>query len=317
MRGNQFQHQGVISVLLTILSGITLPFIVTNIKTFAQTPSTQVQCSEVRIKSYIQKLSNSEQLVYDALLACKDKAIFELIQALKSQNKQVRIMVITALGEIGSPDAVLPLSDLLANETRRDVRVSVIFALSNFGKQGVPTLITALKDRDWYIRYQAANALNEIGSDAKDAIYALNEIGFYAKDVIPALNNAVKDENVNVHSAATRALAGIKKELEQREQLDTLIKISRVEPTIVNVPPKQNVVTFAMDISPERGSSSRGRNLRLPSSIRNVESAISPRYRRIPTTVGRETVGEITKSSKLPLMCRVPALRNIFKWKCG
>ncbi|NJL63238.1 MAG: HEAT repeat domain-containing protein [Methylacidiphilales bacterium] len=190
MRGNQFHHQGAISVLLTVLSGITLPFIVTNLETFAQTPSTQIQCSEVEIKNYIQKLSNSEPSIYNALVACKNKAVPELIKALKSPNQQIRIMAITALGEIGSPDAILPLSDLLQKQTRWDIRVSVIFALSNFGKQGVPRLVTALKDKDWYIRYQAANALNEIGFDAKDAI--------------PALNSAVKDENINVRSARSR-----------------------------------------------------------------------------------------------------------------
>jgi HEAT repeats len=197
MRGQQYQYRGVVFLVLTVLSGIISPFIVT-IETFAQTPSTQMQCREVEIKNYIQKLSNGEQSIYNALVACKDKAVPQLIKTLKNQNQQVRIMVITALGEIGSPDAVLPLSDLLSKETRWDVRTSVIFALSNFDKQSVPTLITALKDKDWYIRYQAANALAEIGFDAKDAI--------------PALNNAVKDENINVRSAAKTALESIKKQ---------------------------------------------------------------------------------------------------------
>jgi hypothetical protein len=43
MAGNQYQHRGAIFVLLTVLSGIISPFIIT-IETFAQTPSTQIQC---------------------------------------------------------------------------------------------------------------------------------------------------------------------------------------------------------------------------------------------------------------------------------
>ncbi|PAX51275.1 HEAT repeat domain-containing protein [Brunnivagina elsteri] len=242
MRGQQYQYRGGIFLVLMVLSGIISLFIVTT-ETFAQNPSTQMQCSEVEIKNYVQKLSNGEQSIYNALVACKDKAVPELIKALKNQNKQVRIMVITALGEIGSPDAISPLSDLLSKETRWDVRTSAIFALSKFGKKGVPTLITALKDKDWYIRCQAANALAEIGFDAKDAI--------------PALNDTVKDENINVRSAATRALVGI------------------MEFGNVGV---SNVTVIAK--------------------------------------AGTIRTGLLTQS-KPPLMCRFPALRTIFKWKCG
>jgi hypothetical protein len=301
MRGQQYQYRGAIFVLLTILSGITSPFIVTNLETFAQTPSTQMQCSEVEIKNYIQKLSNSEPSIYNALVACKDKAIPELIKALKSQNQQIRIMVITALGEIGSPDAISPLSDLLSNERRWDIRVSVIFALSNFGKLGVPTLITTLKDKDWYIRYQAANALAEIGFDAKDAI--------------PALNDAVKDENTNVRSAAKTALVEIEKQ--KLSGVHATGQTIRIESAIVNVPPYPsdainnsgisliesagNVgsVESAIHPSPERRSSSIGKN--------------NPRIRVKPRTVG---TGLLTQS-KPPLMCRFPTMRTIFKWKCG
>jgi HEAT repeats len=245
MRGKQCQYRGAIFVLLAVLSGIISPFIVTNLVTFAQTPSTQMQCNKVEIKNYIQKLSSGEESIYDALVACKDKAIPELITALKSQNKQVRIMAITALGEIASPDAISPLSDLLSNETAWDVRASVIFALPKFGKQGVPTLITALKDKDWYIRYQAANALSEIGYDAKDAI--------------PTLNDAVKDENLNVRDAAIDALVGI---------------------SIYG----QNEIRVKLCIT-----------CAYADSVKNV----------------------ISQQKKSPLMCQVPALRTIFKWKCG
>jgi HEAT repeat protein len=288
MRGHQYQYRGVVFLVLTVLSGIISPFIVTT-EIFAQTPSTQMQCSEVEIKNYIQKLSNGEPSIYNALVACKDKAIPELIKAL-NQNKQVRIMLITALGEIGSPDAILPLSDLLANEKHWNVRAAIIFAFSNFGKQGVPSLITVLKDKDWYIRCQAANALTEIGSDAEDAI--------------PALNDAVKDENENVRFAAMKALVVIKKQEtnfmsvfeEDREDSST----SRVESAIINAPPS------SVDTNVGIGSVNGSVNV----STSRAKPVIKPSSQRASSVIS------LTQQSKPPLICRVTSLRNIFKWKC-
>jgi HEAT repeats len=233
MRGKQWQHQGAIFAVLTLLSGIISPFLVTNIKTLAQTPSTQTQCTEVEIKNYIQKLSDSQPSIYNALVACNSQAVPELIKALKNQKKQVRIMAITALGEIASPSAVPSLSNLLSTETLWDVRVAIIFALSQFGQQGVPRLVNALTDKDWYIRYQAANVLDEISSTPKDAVPTLTE---QSRTSVRTIN----------------------------EQLGT----SHVRTVIIR----------------KVGS-------------HHVASSISP--------------------TKPPLMCRVPTLRTIFKWKCS
>jgi hypothetical protein len=291
MRGQQYQYRGVVFLVLTVLSGIISPFIVTT-ETFAQTPSTQMQCSEVEIKNYIQKLSNGEQSIYNALVACKYKAVPELIKALKNQNKQVRIMVITALGEIGSPDAISPLSDLLSKETRWDVRTSVIFALSNFGKQGVPTLIQALKDKDSHIRYQAANALDEIGSDAKNAISALND--------------AVKDENIHVRFAATKALMVIEK---QELSVDTATQVStettsRVESAIVNVPSYPSEATNNSGTSRiESGHIGQG-------NVTGITNSTNVNASNVGYTI------TMNQQSKSPLMCQVLILRTIFKWKC-
>lgn len=103
----------------------------------------------MEIKSYIQKLSSSQPSIYNALVACKSQAVPELIQNLGNQNKQVRIMAITALGEIGLPSAVPSLSNLLSTETRWDVRVAIISALSQFGKQGVFTHVLRSTTKRW------------------------------------------------------------------------------------------------------------------------------------------------------------------------
>jgi HEAT repeat protein len=75
-------------------------------------------------------------------------ALPALIDALRSQNAQVRSYAALALGEIGpeARTAVSPLTELL-------------------------------RDREWTVRRQAAMALGRIGPDAKPAIAALEKLG--------------------------------------------------------------------------------------------------------------------------------------------
>jgi HEAT repeats len=309
----------VLALLLSILPALA------NIKTLAQTPSTQSQCSEVEIKNYIQKLSSSQPSIYNALVACNSQAVPGLIEALKNQDKELRIMAITALGEIGSPSAVAFLSNLLSTEIRRDVRVAVISALSQFGKQGVPTLINALKDKDWYIRYQAANALGEIG--------------FAAKDALPALNDAVKDKNVNVRAAATSTLEEIKKQElcngSNNSGVNESFKTQQQMQKYCNE--ETNTISSTNTANPIRhGIGSPQDQYRR--STRHVEKVISNQQSgtsHVNVTIngsrGSLTRDEINPKppadtyrlgssislTKPPLMCRVPALRIIFKWKCS
>jgi hypothetical protein len=266
----------------TVLGVMTFPLF-SNTQTLAQTVSTQSKCTDISIQNQINQLdkTDSNRFAYDALTACKDKAIPGLIKALKSPNKQVRIMAITALGEIGSPDAVLPLSDLLSTETAWDVRISTIFALSKFGKQGVPTLITTLKDKDWYIRYQAANALSEIGYDAENAVPALNDA-------------AIKDENLNVRHAATDAL--VKIAIYRQKEI-------RVKPCIDCIE-SSGTMRVGSAINTENTATSR-----VESAINQPTSGVQG----VPSHASRKTV----RQSKSPLMCRVPVLHTIFKWKCS
>lgn len=294
MRGMQWQHQGV----LTLLSGIILLFVVTNIKTLAQTPSTQSQCSEVEIKNYIQKLSYSQPSIYNALVACNYPAVTELVEALKNQDKELRIMTITALGEIASPSAVASLSNLLSDETRRDVRVAVIFALAQFANQGVPTLINALKDKDWYIRYQAANALGEIGSSAKEAI--------------PALNDAVKNTDVNISFSAMTALEKIKKQ----EHCDGNQSFFEY-PTGVST--EHNVQHDVKDSNNSTEIQFSAPNIRRTMTNNNKQSEIIYLGNGINPKPPADTfrLGSSIGPTKPPLMCRVPVLRVIFKWKCS
>jgi HEAT repeat protein len=68
-------------------------------------------------------------------------------------------------------------------------------ALKKIGSAAVPALIEALKDRDGYVRRNAAGALGIIGRDAKAAV--------------PALNEALNDKNRDVRESAAWALEEI------------------------------------------------------------------------------------------------------------
>jgi HEAT repeat protein len=159
-------------LIASVVFGVMTLLLLGNTQIIAQT-SVQPKCTEAFIQNQINQLykndPNRNRNAYNALVTCKTQAIPKLITALKHQNQQVRIMAITALAEIGSPELIAPLSNLLATEKIQDVRIAIIFALPKFGKQGIPSLVKALKDRDWNIRYEAANALGQIGYNAKSA----------------------------------------------------------------------------------------------------------------------------------------------------
>jgi HEAT repeat protein len=116
-----------------------------------------------------------------------------------------------------------------------DVRVEVVLALGILGKAGLPALLTALKDKEQDVRLNAVAAIGKIGPDATTAIKplagvlasdkspdvriqaanVLAKFGAEAKEALPALEAAAKDANNKVSTAATEALAEIKKKLEK------------------------------------------------------------------------------------------------------
>jgi len=96
---------------------------------------------------------------------------------------------------------------------------------------GIESVTKALEDKDTYVRESAAEALGEIGPDAKEAIptlidllqdreayvrksaaNALGEIGPHAKEAVPALIIALGDEDswVRVYAAEALGKIGVK-----------------------------------------------------------------------------------------------------------
>ncbi|RAM51789.1 MAG: hypothetical protein C6Y22_09670 [Hapalosiphonaceae cyanobacterium JJU2] len=162
----KWQSQAAILTALTLLEVISLP-ILTNTKTVAQTPSTQSQCTHVKITKHIRQLNKGEPADFNALVACKSKAVPSLIKVLKeNQDENLRIIAIALLGEIGSQAApALPILNGLLKDTNTDVRIIVVHALKKIGKDAVPALTTALKDPDSKVRLAATSALEQINKD--------------------------------------------------------------------------------------------------------------------------------------------------------
>jgi HEAT repeat protein len=178
-----------------------------------------------------QRVSVCAMLFLSLLGACKKKDtgpnIPGLIQALKSENSEVRGPAQVALISLGEP-AAAPVAELLRDPEDR-IRLSAAQTLWGLGAQArsaVPQLTLALGDSMPEVRANAAMALEAIGPAASTAVSALAErlgdkdwnvrqhaaralgaMGPAAKSAVPALNRAARDDFTR--SAASEALRKI------------------------------------------------------------------------------------------------------------
>ncbi len=158
-----------------------------------------------------------------------------LIQALGDEHYQVRLAVISALGELGPEvTGVVPALAQALTDEEMQVRNSAIAVLTEMGPQAVetvPNIINALDDEDITIRVYAAWALNRIGPGAAEmgavpalikalddnwkvrgtAVRTLGAMGPKAEKAIPALINVLEnDENAGIRTDAAWAIRAIK-----------------------------------------------------------------------------------------------------------
>lgn len=162
---------------------------------------------------------------YDALKAMRYRShtIPYLTAALQDENSSARQKAVEILGYIGD-GAIIP-DILIALNKHRDMGESAVNALSNLGDVAVPHLVTALCDKQWYVREAAARALGQIGNTASvpqliavlqdesesvrwAAMEALSQIG---EAVVPFLLATLQDENKQVHGAKFQILVRIGK----------------------------------------------------------------------------------------------------------
>ena len=195
--------------------------------TWAQEPT------KAEIASEIENLKKGDEfLVEDAIDALRklgSPAIPQLIEALQSENLQVRQGAVDALGKIGQ-SAIPDLLEGLKSD-KEQVRWGAAKALGIVGsdaKEAVPDLIEALQDKEARVRSSAADALGGIGRDAKVAVpdliealqdkearvrssaaYGLGGIESDAKEAVPDLIEALQDKEARVRSSAAYGLGGI------------------------------------------------------------------------------------------------------------
>jgi HEAT repeat protein len=117
-----------------------------------------------------------------------------LINALEYQkDRVVRIHAAEELGEIADTRAVEPLITAL-KDPEFEVRKNAAEALGKMGTPAVKPLIAVLKSRDDGVRYNVVRALGEIGDPS----------------AIDSLNSAMRDSNDGVCNSAAIALSKVK-----------------------------------------------------------------------------------------------------------
>jgi len=100
-----------------------------------------------------------------------ERAVEPLIEALNDEEWQMRKLIAQALGDLGDKKAVEPLIDVLLNDYYEGVRVAAAESLGEIGdERAIDSLIEALYDVDPDVRDQAEEALVQIGDPVVKAI---------------------------------------------------------------------------------------------------------------------------------------------------
>jgi hypothetical protein len=145
--------------------------------------------------------------------------IDHLLEALrKARNKQEKLGVIEALGEIRDPQAVPELLRAL-KDPDNEIRWEAALALGEIGeKTTIPALTDGLKDPDRFVRYATAIALEKIGwepeNDTQHAYLHLGKqewekLAAVGAPAIEPLSLALKDRNSGVRENAVHVLGEI------------------------------------------------------------------------------------------------------------
>jgi hypothetical protein len=144
--------------------------------------------------------------------------INELILALKTKNKDVRLGIIEALSVIRDPRAMPSLVDLL-KDTTSEVRWEAAIGLGEMNDPGaIASLQDALRDPDRYVRYGAASALLKMdwkpaSAEERAFLYVGLQEWQMVQDIgepaIPALSSVLHDRDGGVRLQAIEILGHI------------------------------------------------------------------------------------------------------------
>jgi hypothetical protein len=177
------------------------------------------------VESLIQALKdkNAREAAANALEEIGEPAVESLVQALKDKNGDVRRCAVDILVKIRVPAGVLIAAQ---KNTDEYVREKATVALKKMKTPAIERLLRDLKDKDYIVRYTAAQALGKIGDaravealccalkDEEDSLVRWYEVialgDMRDAAAVKALNRALKDEDYQVGEAAAEALKKIK-----------------------------------------------------------------------------------------------------------
>ena len=146
------------------------------------------------------------------------EAMDELLRALKSNDKDIRLGIIEALTIIRDPRAGLSLIGSL-HDGSSEVRWVAAIALGEIGDpDALPHLLTSLKDPDKYVRYGAASALASLGwkplTPEERADYYVGQqdwknVREIGPGAVPALSRILDDQDRSIRLQAVSILGEI------------------------------------------------------------------------------------------------------------
>jgi HEAT repeat protein len=212
---------------------------------FKRTPDIETLRQQKNIPALIRALQydafDVQTRAAQALSTLGTEGIDELILALKTKDKNVRLGIIEALSVIRDPRAVPSLIQLLSDSSS-EVRWQAAIALGEIkdplclhtGLQSGTTratesLLQALRDPDKYVRYGAASALQKTGwTPASEEDRAFQNVGLQewqavqeiGEPAIPALSHVLNDRDSGVRVQAIEILGSIG----NREAVPVLIR---------------------------------------------------------------------------------------------
>jgi len=174
------------------------------------------------IPALIRHLSSREPDIQlaaaEALARIGSPATGPLIAALTTRNRVRRLGIIAALGQIGDIQALDALAGLTKGQSS-EIRWQACIGLGQIESGGaVPVLLSALRDRDKYVRYASAVSLNKAGyvPEAEDdrawfsaGMQDWERLIALRDAAIPVLANLLSDPDADLRRKAARALGAI------------------------------------------------------------------------------------------------------------
>ncbi|MDR1594964.1 MAG: DUF1080 domain-containing protein [Prevotellaceae bacterium] len=141
-----------------------------------------------------------------------EKAISEILNSLKSSNKQYRVAALGFLSKIKSPKVYETLVAKLAKESNSEVKAEIIYALGDYGEQNVLPVITKYLSGDDIVKQAAITVVGKVGKE----------------NAIAPILTAINTDNQETVATGKAALLSIKSDKLIPEIAASLPKITSV-----------------------------------------------------------------------------------------